>query len=326
VARLAGVSISTVSRVVNGSASVADETTIQVRQAIEALNYTPSSAARSLAGRKTQTIGLLLPQISGAFFAPMLLGIEVAARQNGFDLLVHSHGAQLSNGHTPIPIGSHNADGLLIFTSCLGDQEIRQLHNEGMPLVLLFQTAPIGLGLPTIFFENEESVRELINHLIEMHGRRRIGFLQGPAGNEESAQREAGYRAALQSHGMKVDPELVGVGNFTEQDARRAVEAWLRRGLIFDAIFGGDDDAASGAIMALRAAGLRVPEDVSVVGFDDVPYAHLIEPPLTTVHAPIQDAGLQAARQLISLIQTGRAERMTRLPTQVVIRRSCGCT
>jgi DNA-binding LacI/PurR family transcriptional regulator len=323
---MAGVSISTVSRVVNGTGPVADATVVQVRQAIESLNYTPSAAARSLAGRKTQTIGLLLPQISGAFFAPMLLGIEVAARQNGFDLLVHAHGWQPTNGYVRIPIGSHNADGLLVFTSCLGDQEIRQLHDEGVPQVLLFRTAPAGLEIPSIFFENQESTRKLITHLIEVHGRRRIGFLQGPAGNEESAQREAGYRAALQSHGLKVDPELVGGGNFNEQDARSTVEAWLRRGLQFDAIFGGDDDAATGAIGALRAAGCRTPEEVAVVGFDDAPYAHLIEPPLSTVHAPIQDAGLTAARQLISLIQTGKAERLTRLPTEVVIRRSCGCT
>jgi DNA-binding LacI/PurR family transcriptional regulator len=322
---MAGVSISTVSRVVNGTGPVADETVVQVRQAIATLNYTPSSAARSLAGRKTQTIGLLLPQISGAFFAPMLLGIEIAARQGSFDLMVHAHGPQSSNGQLPIPLGSHNADGILVFTSCLGDQEITQLYTEGVPQVLMFRTAPAGCEIPAIFFENQESARKLITHLIEVHGRRRIAFLQGPAGNEESAQREAGYRTALQSHGLQVDPDLMGVGNFTEVDARTTVEAWLRRGLKFDAVFGGDDDAATGAIMALRAAGRRIPEDVAVVGFDDVPYARLIEPPLTTVHAPIQDAGWRAARQLISLIQTGKSERMTCLSTEVVIRRSCGC-
>jgi DNA-binding LacI/PurR family transcriptional regulator len=325
VARLAGVSISTVSRVVNGTGPVAEETVLQVREAITTLNYTPSAAARSLAGRSTKTIGLLLPQISGAFFAPMLLGIEVAARQGGFDLLVHAHGPQPANGHLPIPMGGHNTDGILVFTSCLGDHEITQLHREGVPQLLMFRSPPAGLEMPAIFFENQESTRKLVSHLIEVHGSRRVAFLQGPPGNEESAEREAGYRAALQSHGIKVDPELVGVGNFTEADARTTVESWLRRGLSFDAVFGGDDDAATGAIMVLRAAGRRIPEDVAVVGFDDVPYARLIEPPLTTVRAPIQEAGLQAARQLISLIQTGRADRMTRLPTQVVIRRSCGC-
>ncbi len=325
VARLAGVSISTVSRVVNGTAPVADETVLQVRHAITTLNYTPSAAARSLAGRKTQTIGLLLPQISGAFFAPMLLGIEIAARQGGFALLVHAQESQPANGDLTASLGSHNVDGILVFTTCLGDQEVTQLHAEGVPQVLLFRTPPAGLEIPCVFFENRENAHALVTHLIEVHGRRRIAFLQGLAGNEESVQREAGYREALEAHGLAVAPELMGVGGFTEIDGRRATEAWLRRGLEFDAIFSGNDEAAIGAIMALRAAGRRVPEDVAVVGFDDLPYARLIEPPLTTVHAPIQDAGLQATRQLVSLIQTGRAERMTLLPTEVVIRRSCGC-
>ena len=151
---------------------------------------------------------------------------------------------------------------MLVFTSCLGDQEISQLHAEGMPQVLMFRTPPTGLEIPCVFFENQESARKLVTHLIEVHGRRRIAFLQGPAGNEESAQREAGYRAALQSHGLEADPELMGVGNFTEADGRTTTEAWLRRGLKFDAIFGSNDDAATGAIMALRAAGRRIPEDV----------------------------------------------------------------
>jgi DNA-binding LacI/PurR family transcriptional regulator len=323
VARLAGVSISTVSRVVNGTGPVAEETVAHVRQAIETLNYTPSAAARSLAGRKTKTIGLILPQISGAFFAPMLLGIESAARQAGFGLLVHAHGP--ANGDNPVSVGPHNADGVLVFTSCLDDQEIAQLHAEGVPVVLLFRTPPHGLDIPAIFFENTDATQRLVTHLIEAHGRKQIAFLQGPAGNEESAQREAGYRAALAAHRIAVNPELVGAGNFTEMDARRTVEAWLRRGLAFDAIFTGDDDAATGAIMALRAAGRRVPEDVAVVGFDDAPYARLIEPPLTTVRAPIEEAGLQAVRQLISVVQTGKAGGLMRLPTEVVIRRSCGC-
>jgi DNA-binding LacI/PurR family transcriptional regulator len=325
VARLAGVSISTVSRVVNGTAQVSDEAASQVREAIATLHYTPSAAARSLAGRRTDTIGLVLPQLSGAFFAPMLLGVESAARHAGLGLLVHARVLQQHRSEDPLPVGGHNADGLLVFTSCLDDQHIAHLHASGVPQVLLFRTPPAGLEIPALFFENRESTHTLISHLIEVHARKRIAFLQGPAGNEESALREAGFRAALAAHGLPVYTELIGSGNFTEQDARRTVELWLRQGVRFDAIFAGDDDAATGAIMALRAAGRRVPEDISVVGFDDVPYARLIDPPLTTVRAPIQEAGYQAARQLVALIQTGQADRLTQLSTEVVIRRSCGC-
>jgi len=165
-----------------------------------------------------------------------------------------------------------------------------------------------------------------VDHLIEVHGRRRIGFLHGPTGNEDSYWRERGYLESLAAHDIPVNPELISAGQFADAPAQAIVEDWISRGLVFDAIFSGDDDAATGVLMALRQADLRVPEDVAVVGFDDLSYARLFVPSLTTVRAPIETAGLIAARQLISLIQTGAAEMHTLLPTEPVIRQSCGCT
>lgn len=326
VARLANVSISTVSRVVNNSAPVAEETTRQVWQAIKELEYMPNAAARSLAGRRTGTIGLYLPQISGAFFASLLHGLEAGVRENGHDLLIHAHPRVAPNGRlVGLPLGAHNADGLLIFTDSVPDAEIIRLHALGYPLLLLFRSAPADAQIPCVNVENKAGARQLIDHLIEVHGCRRIVFLRGPAGNEDSEWREKGYREALASHDLPFDAGLMAEGGFEPAAAQHAIMDLLREGVRFDAVFAGDDDAATGVLMALRQAGLSVPGDVAVVGFDDLPYAAALTPPLTTVHVPLETIGLLAGRQLVSLIQTGSTELHTLLPNELVIRQSCGC-
>lgn len=325
VARMAGVSISTVSRVLNGTAPVAEETLAQVNQAMEVLNYAPHAAARTLAGRRTDTIGLLLPEISGAFYAPLIRGIETAARESGFDLLIHSAPAGGRPGRTQLPLDEHNTDGLLVFTGRLTEHELALLHTRGFPLLLLYHSSPAGLSIPAVIQENKAGARQLVEHLITIHGCRRIAFLAGPSGNEDSFWREAGYADALRQHGIPLDPALRGVGQFDEEIGREAVRAWLQQGLEFDAIFAGDDETASGAILALREAGVRVPEDVAVVGFDDVPFARLLVPPLTTVRAPIETVGMTAARNLIDLIHGQPVESVSLLPTELVVRQSCGC-
>lgn len=325
VARMAGVSISTVSRVVNGTAPVAEDTVAQVNRAIQALQYAPHAAARTLAGRRTDTIGLLLPEISGAFYAPLIRGIETAARESGFDLLIHSAPTGTRSRHAQLPLDEHNTDGLLVFTGRLTDQELAQLHARGFPLLLLYRSSPADLSIPAVIQENKAGARQAVEHLITVHGCRRIAFLAGPPDNEDSYWREAGYEEALRRHDIPVDPALRGVGQFDEEVGREAVGAWLEQGLVFDAIFAGDDETASGAILALRQAGVRVPEDVAVAGFDDVPFARLLVPPLTTVRAPIESIGVTAARNLIDLIHGEPVEQVTLLPTEFVIRQSCGC-
>jgi len=328
VASHAGVSIATVSRVINGTAPVAAETAARVRAAIAELNYVPRAAARSLASSRTDTLGLVLPEISGYFFPPLLRGIEAGARENGFDLLIHSTqraGGDSTTG-TRRPLGEHNTDGLLIFTNSLDEAELARLHAIGFPMVLLHQSPPDSLDIPCVTFENKAGSRRLVEHLIQVHGYRRIAFLRGPEGHEDSYWREMGYREALATHGIPYDPALVAVGGFDEVEAREPVERWLREKLEIEAIFAGDDEAALGVIAALRRAGKRVPEDVAVVGFDDVPISrHLTDLPLTTVRAPIERAGLEAARQLVRLIRAGEADPLVLLSTELVIRRSCGC-
>lgn len=326
VAHRAGVSISTVSRVLNGTAPVAEDTIERVMEAVSALNYRPHAAARVLASQKTNTIGLVLPEISGSFFPPMLRGIELGVRDHGYDLLIHATSLQSLEPGRSYTLGEQNTDGLLIFTDSFNEREIRRLYDIGFPILLLHRTAPEDMQIPIVTFENKSGARKLVNHLARDHGYRRIAFLQGPEDNEDSFWREMGYREALAENGIPFDETLIGIGAFNSFEAGQMIGSWLTDGLSMDAIFAGDDDSAAGVITALTQAGVRVPEEVAVVGFDDVPLSRYLTPALTTVSAPIELAGREAVRQLINLIENNSAEPLTLLPTELVIRQSCGCS
>lgn len=326
VARQAGVSISTVSRVLNGSAPVDEATAERVRAVVLALNYTPHAAARTLASRRTNTIGLLLQDIGGEFYTPLLRGIEAVASESGFDLLIHSTFTSQPGKVTRRALGEHNTDGLLVFNAALDAAELVRLHQIAFPVVLMHQSPPKGITIPVITIENQAGAQDIVDHLIDVHHRSRIVFVQGPAGNEDSGQRERGYRRSLNKHDLPFDPSMVVRGGFEANLARLAVLQLLSTGASFDAIFAGDDDNAIGVVQALRETGRRVPEDVSVAGFDDSLFARILTPPLTTIHAPIEQVGREAARQLIHLIHGEQVERRLVLPIELVIRQSCGCT
>ena len=325
VAERAGVSIATVSRVLNGTVPVQPAKAERVRLAMDELQFVPRAAARVLASKRTHTIGLILPEISGAFFSPMLRGIEAAAHEIDYDLLIHSMHATLTNPAHTSPLGEHNTDGLLVFTGSLGGSQLARLHRLNFPVVLLHQTPPESLAIPGITIENKDGAATLISHLIESHGRRRIVFLQGPGGHEDSHWRERGYREALDTHNIPFDPALLASGGFDDEEAFIAIQKLLSDGISFDAVFAGDDDAAAGVYRALKAAGRVIPDDVAVTGFDDVPFARYLSPALTTVRAPIEEVGREAVRQLSRLMNGEQAQALTLMRTELVIRESCGC-
>jgi DNA-binding LacI/PurR family transcriptional regulator len=326
IAREAGVSISTVSRVINRSMPVADETSRRVRDTIDRLQFNPNSAARNLASKRTNTIGLLIPEISGTFFSPMLAGIEACTSENGFDLLIFvSSKLERHELTRMVPIGEHNTDGLLVFTTSLEDMELVRLYQHHFPLVLLHHSPPDQLPIPSVTFENKKGSQKLIDHLIEVHDRRKIAFLAGPPRNEDSFWREQGFRASMASHHLAVDPALMGIGEFEGPLAEGAIRKMLLSGARPDAIFAGDDGSAAGVISALIQLGIRVPEDIAVVGFDDDYMAPYLPVPLTTVRAPIQQAGYLAAQNLVNLLREQPCDLVTILPTELIIRQSCGC-
>jgi LacI family transcriptional regulator len=325
VAKRAGISPATVSRVLNQTAVVAPETVARVQAAMAELKYVPRTAARNLATRKTNTLGLVLTDIHGDFFVPLLSGIESAAREAGFDLLISASGRPTPRSEFPRSLGAHNTDGLLVFADSLGEAGLTHCYEQGVPMVLIHQTPPGSMDIPCVTVENKAASRKMVEHLIETHGRRRIIFLKGPEGQEDSYWREMGYREALEAYDIPFDPNRVAPGEFDRTVAATSVKQLLTAGLEMDAVFSGDDEAAVGVLEALQAAGKRVPQDVAVVGFDDQRLSAYLIPPLTTVRAPTERVGYEAAQQLVKLIRTGQADLLTLLPTEMIIRRSCGC-
>jgi DNA-binding LacI/PurR family transcriptional regulator len=328
VAAQAGVSKATVSRVINQTGPVATETAERVWAAIAELDFTPSTAARGLAMRKTNTIGMILPNIGNYFLAALFKGLARSADEYGYTLLMYStqtRHVRKNRVDLTLPVGEHNTDGLIVFTDALDPAEIIRLHKRGFPMVLLHRSPPEGVNIPCIGFENKKGAREMVEHLIAVHHYQRIAFLAGFPGDEDSHWRELGYREALAAHGIPFDPALVGVGGFNEGIAKSTVEQWLKQELKFDAIFAADDESAIGAMSALEQAGKRIPQDVAIVGFDDIELSRYLTPPLTTVRAPIEQVGRVAVEQLLHLIQTEQAEPLVLLPTTLVVRNSCGC-
>ncbi|MDX1415125.1 MAG: LacI family DNA-binding transcriptional regulator [Candidatus Promineifilaceae bacterium] len=323
VAQRAAVSAMTVSRYLNNTGPVADKTAERIRAAIIELNYIPHQGARALAANKTNTIGFILPEMNDIFFFQLIHGIQQVVAHNEFDLLLYSTTQQEELNVLNLPLGRHNTDGLIIFTNSLNDISLRRLHRINFPLVLLHHTPPEDLQIPYVTFENKKGAYQMVEHLIAC-GHQHIAFLAGAPGNEDSYWRQKGYRQALDDYQIPFHPDLVAEADFSEERASVIVSRWLNEDKTIDAIFAADDVSARGAIWAVQAAGLRVPEDIAVAGFDDALLSQYVDPPLTTVRAPIEEAGRAAATQLIRLIRGEPADPLTLLPTELVIRRSCG--
>ncbi len=323
VAESAGVSAMTVSRFLNNTGPVSNGTADRIQAAILALNYIPHQGARALAGQKTHTLGLVVPQMNDVFFFQLINGIQDVVAENEYDLLLYSTTKPGQVDLLSMPLGRHNTDGLIVFADSLDETSLRRLHEAQFPLSLLYRTPPDGLDIPSIAFENKDGAYRMVEHLIRC-GHERIAFLAGAPENEDGNWREAGYREALIDHHIQVDPLLIVPAYFDEQIAGEVVNHWLTEGRDIDAIFAADDVSARGAIAALHAAGRRVPEDMAVAGFDDALLSRYSDPPLTTVRAPIEEAGRAAATQLLRLIHGEPADALTLLPTELVIRESCG--
>src|SRR5215208_1608529 len=326
VARQAGVSVATVSRYLNRNAPVSTEVAERLSQVMIELRYVPHAAARNLASRKTRVIGLLLNNLHNDFFVPLLNGVEAVIRKKGYNLIVATYHANSRNVMSP-PIGPHNTDGLLVFSDGLVDEDLANLNANGFPMVLLHRTSPNSLTIPSVTVENIEITHKLVEHLIQVHGKRRILFVRGPIRQEDAIRREAGYKSALAANGLPFDESLVLNGDFERDIAYKVLNDFLSNGkrVAFDAVFTGDDDAAIGVLKALHQHGYRIPEDVAVVGFDDLGFAPFLNPPLTTVRAPTESVGRIAAEKLFAVIENQSSDGAVILPTEIIFRRSCGC-
>ncbi len=326
VAREAGVSVATVSRYINKNAPVSTEVGDRLHLVMNKMRYMPHAAARNLASRKTRVIGLLLNNLHNDFFVPLLNGVEAVVRKKDYNLIIATYHAS-SRDHIPAPIGPHNTDGLLVFSDGLTDDDLTALNRRGFPMVLVHRTPPSQLPIPSVTVENVEITKSLVEHLIQAHGKRRILFLRGPIHQEDSKWRESGYRSALQANGIPIDEKLILNGDFERDIAYQVMNEFLSNGgrAAFDAVFTGDDDAAIGVLKSLHEHEVRIPEDVAVIGFDDLGFAPFLNPPLTTVRAPTESVGKIATERLFGLLENSPSDEVIILPTEIIFRRSCGC-
>jgi LacI family transcriptional regulator len=326
VARYAGVSVATVSRYMNHRDLVSQSVGDRISQVMLEMNYVPRVAARQLASPETRAAGLVITDMMNDFFAPLINGVAKVFSENNYNLLVAVSRLEKRDKNIPSPIGPHNTDGTLVFANSLSEEQLVDLCKIRFPMVLLYRTSPLNLKIPHVIVENKISTQKMVDHLIDVHGRKRIMFFQGPKDQEDSYWRELGYRASLAAHGLAIDSNLILPGEFAHKAAYQALRDHLTKGMRdFDAVFAGNDDAAVGVMTALGEANIRVPEDVSVVGFDDFRLAPFLQPPLTTVRASTEKVGRAAAEQLSKLFKKEPVDQRIILPTEIVLRRSCGC-
>lgn len=323
VAEKAGVSIATVSRVINNSPKVRPKTREKVLKVIEELDYHPNLSAQGLALNITEIIALIFPDISGPFYSEVLRGVEKEVHQHDYNLLIYGTHGKERNPRFLRRLPSR-VDGMILMTRSVDDQYVFDLSRKCIPFVLLDREID-GVDADCILTNNVEAADQATEHLIQ-HNYRRIAFIGGPVGSPDSNARFNGYQQTLEKHGLPISASLVELGDFCQPSGYQAMNRLLDQKNPPDAVFTANDEMAIGAIEAVRSRGLTTPEDVAVIGFDDIQLATYVQPSLTTVRQPMRQFGTLAVQQLLRRIHDPSTSPETIvLPTQLIIRHSCGC-
>ncbi len=324
VARAAGVSIATVSRVLNGSTRVGAQTATRVWTAADALDYWPNSAARSLTTSRTHALGVLLPDLYGEFFSEVIRGIDHAARQEKFQVLIsssHASGDELESAARSM---RGRIDGLIVMASDPGTVETAGRISETFSVVLLNPCQAVT-ACSVVSLANFTGARAAVEHLLAL-GHREIATITGPPGNGDAEERLRGYRQALSHAGISLAATLEVPGDFTELSGHRAAAALLEYTPRPTAVFAANDCMAVGLLSALHQANISVPAEMAVVGFDDIAIARYLSPALTTVHVDTYKLGQRAVQLLLAGLQSAEptTPRQEILPATLVVRQSCG--
>jgi LacI family transcriptional regulator len=321
VAARAGVSKTTVSRVLNGKGEINENTVLKVREAISELGYVPSAGAVGLARGTTQMIGMLVPDMAWAW-AGIVQAVVEALETEGFGLrmLTWNRGEE-SLRRLGVRVAAKSFDGLLVIEPEGALGYITELHEAGLPVVLIddrFQRP----GFPYVATTNREGGEQAARHLLDI-GRRRPLVVTGPETYGCTDERLAGFVNVYAQAGIELDRRSIICGDFRFDSGRSAVAQALTDGVEFDAVFGHNDPTAAGVLAALHEAGLRIPRDVAVVGFDDIELASYTYPALTTIRQPMREMGAAAARLLLDHVRRSPdAATSTIIPTSLVIRGS----
>lgn len=321
VAKLAGVSVSTASYAMNGRPEVNKDTLKKVLDAAASLNYKPSGIARDLKMKKTETIGLVLSNLAGPFYAEIINGIEEISFSNGYNLIVcSSFGGK--NSTALKFLSEQRTDGIIIMSSEIEDDVIVRAAGSNFPIVLLDRELKNDYTW-SVTVDNKKGAYSAVEHLIKL-GCKRIGNICGPSISLDNKQRFEGYREALKDYNLEYSPKLVLQGQFTRQGGYRAVQSLIAGGDMPEALFCSNDEMAIGAIEALNEINIKIPDQLAIVGFDDIELASYISPKLTTIKHPKYLLGNAATHMLIQALNMDFNIKNVKLDTQLIIRESCG--
>lgn len=324
VAREARVSASTVSHVINETRYVSDEVKQRVHAAMEALNYQPNVIARSLRTRETLTVGVVVSDVTNPFFTSIVRAIEDEVLKQGYSIILcdTDEKPEREQAYLRLLMG-RRVDGLIVAPSSGNADLLRSAIESGLPVVLLDRSVP-GLAADVVLSDNESGAFDAVSYLIGM-GHRRIGIIAGRLEVSTGADRMAGYVRAIRTHGIPADESLIEVAKFKRDIAYDKTMQMLNRAEPPTALFVCNNVMTAGTMAALKAAGKKVPEDISVIGFDDSEWAALMDPPLTVVAQPIVELGTRAAQTLMRRISRGRVKtpRAVVLKPELILRDSC---
>ena len=326
IARKCGVSRSTVSRVINGEANVSSDTRQRVMDMIQQINFQPNLAARGLAAGKTRVLGVVIPMgvtaiFTDPFFPLLIQGVSITCNSCDYSVMLWLDDPEYERRTVRQILYNGLVDGVIVASNPMDDPIITALGEGKLPYVLIGRS-PTNNQVNFIDVDNYGGARKGVQHLLRL-GRRRIAHISGPRNLIAGLDRYQGYLSGLYEGGIFPDPTLVVEGDFTDLSGYTGVQRLLPYHP--DAIFTASDAMASGALRALIEAGVRVPQDISLVGFDDIPFSSRTIPSLTTIRQPIQRVGSLAAETLIQIIDHPETQpRQVILPTELIVRGSCG--
>ncbi|MFH1368037.1 MAG: LacI family DNA-binding transcriptional regulator [Elusimicrobiota bacterium] len=323
IAQKSGVSVATVSRVINGSELVRPETKKKVLKVIKEHNYQPNMLARAFSKSKSETIGLIVPpetHIFSDYFAEMLRGIENAARLYNYDLLLKiSTPASRDSYHQYYEM--KKCDGLLLIAPVMNDLGLKNLEKKDIPMVLI---NCVSTQISYVDVDNVDGAFKAVEHLVK-RGHKRIGIINGIIEGVNAQDRYKGYQLALMKYHIPEDKELITYGKYSQQSGIDAMQKLMSLDNKPTAVFAANDLMAIGAIKVIKDAGLAVPKDIAVVGYDDLILAAISDPPLTSIHQPIFDVGKEAVRLLVDQMDKGqKSVQKVVLETELVVRQSSG--
>jgi LacI family transcriptional regulator len=306
VARQAGVSPSTVSRILNGTAKVSDDKRQAVLAAIAKMNFAPNQMAQGLKKGRSMTIGIVVQDISSPFFDETLRGVDDGLKGTGYaSVIVSGHWNAEEESDRVRLLLARKVDGIILLSGRISDDAVLGFSGQ-RPIVSTGRALATRTALG-FKIDNEHGAWLAVRHLVEL-GHRRIAFISGPANNHDADERLAGYRRALTEAQLDIDPALIVEGNYHEASGMLAMNRLFDSHQQFTAVFAANDLSAYGARLALYRKGIRVPDDISLVGFDDLPGSSYTTPPLTTIRQPLYDMGRIATQALLRLINGDPAQ------------------